>query len=158
MHYTVNDVAKILNISPHTIRFYSREGLLPYVARNGNGVRMFKSADFEWLFVIESLKKSGMSIKDIRGYIELCAEGDATLEERLNRFKTQQEMVENKIAELEEILQVVKYKRWRYEVSMQAGTVKVHQTMTPQDIPEELRGIARKLEEMKSTFDGNAKK
>ncbi|NLO86330.1 MAG: MerR family transcriptional regulator [Clostridiales bacterium] len=152
MYYTVNDVAKISNISPHTIRFYSKEGLLPHVKRNEYGVRMFQSDDFEWLFVIESLKKSGMSIKDIREYIELCAEGDATIGERLNRFKRQQEVVESKIAELQEILQVVRYKRWRYEVSFQAGTIAVHQTMNPQDTPEEFRAIAEKLEKMKEMY------
>lgn len=57
MYYTVCEVAKRLNLSPHTIRFYSKEGLLDFVERDQNGNRIFKESDFERLFIIASLKR-----------------------------------------------------------------------------------------------------
>ena len=68
MYYTVCEVAKRLNLSPHTIRFYSKEGLLDFVERDQNGNRIFKESDFERLFIIASLKRAGMSIKQIRDF------------------------------------------------------------------------------------------
>ncbi|MGN0108336.1 MAG: MerR family DNA-binding transcriptional regulator, partial [Hominilimicola sp.] len=51
MIYTVSETAKILNVAPSTIRYYDKEGLLPFVERSAGGIRMFKDKDFEWLFV-----------------------------------------------------------------------------------------------------------
>lgn len=59
MYYTVCEVAKRLNLSPHTIRYYSKEGLLDFVERDQNGNRIFKESDFERLFIIASLKRAG---------------------------------------------------------------------------------------------------
>ena len=59
MYYTVGEIAKILNVTPHTLRYYDKEGLLPFVERSDSGIRMLKDSDFEWLHIIECLKKNG---------------------------------------------------------------------------------------------------
>lgn len=70
MYYTVSEISPKINISPHTLRFYCKEGLLPFVERSQSETRMFKNDDFEWLFMIECLKKSGMSIKKIKEFMD----------------------------------------------------------------------------------------
>jgi len=45
MYYTIGEIAKKVNISPHTLRFYAKEGLLPFVERSESGIRMFKDED-----------------------------------------------------------------------------------------------------------------
>ena len=64
MLYTVGEAAKILNVAPSTIRYYDKEGLLPFVERSGGGIRMFTDENFQWLYIIDCLKKTGMPIKD----------------------------------------------------------------------------------------------
>ncbi|MCI8375129.1 MAG: MerR family DNA-binding transcriptional regulator [Lachnospiraceae bacterium] len=59
MFYTVGEIAKKLNIPPSTLRYYDKEGLLPFVERTSSGIRMFSDKDFESLSVIECLKKAG---------------------------------------------------------------------------------------------------
>ena len=54
--------------------------------RSSGGIRMFRENDFEWLQVIRCMKKAGMSIKDIRQYIELSMQGDGTIDTRLEMF------------------------------------------------------------------------
>ena len=66
MVYTVGEMAKLLGITASTLRYYDKEGLLPFVERSSGGIRMFQESDFEWLQVIGCMKKAGMSIKDIR--------------------------------------------------------------------------------------------
>lgn len=63
MLYTVGEMAKVLGIPASTLRYYDKEKLLPCVERSKGGIRMFTDKDFEWLKVIECLKKSGLSIK-----------------------------------------------------------------------------------------------
>ena len=75
MIYIVGEMAQKLGVPASTLRYYDKEGLLPFVERSSGGIRMFRESDFEWLQVIRCMKKAGMSIKDIRQYIELSMQG-----------------------------------------------------------------------------------
>ena len=70
MAYTVGEMAKMLHVAPSTLRYYDKEGLLPFVDRSKSGIRMFKPSDIEWLRLIECLKATGMPIKDIKQFIK----------------------------------------------------------------------------------------
>ena len=84
MLYTVGEMAKVLGIPASTLRYYDKEGLLPFVERSSGGIRMFTEKDYEWLKVIECLKESGLSIKDIKSFIGMAKRGDeSSLTERL---------------------------------------------------------------------------
>ena len=83
MLYTVGEIAKKMNVAASTLRYYDKEGLLPFVERSESGIRMFKDSDMEWLAIIECLKKTGMPIKEIKKFIDWCMEGDATIDQRL---------------------------------------------------------------------------
>lgn len=145
MYYTVSEAARRLNLSPHTIRFYSKEGLLDFVERDQNGNRIFKESDFERLFIIASLKRAGMSIKQIREFTVLCDEGDATIAQRLKIIMDQKESVEEQITELQDALDVLKYKTWLYEAALEAGTTAVHDHMPVEKIPPNVRKIKERI-------------
>ena len=66
MVYTVGEMAKKIGVAPSTLRYYDKEGLLPFVERSGGGMRMFMDSDLDWLRIIECLKRTGMPIKEIR--------------------------------------------------------------------------------------------
>lgn len=61
-YYTVKEVSKRTGISEHTLRYYDKEGLLSFIKRDKNGVRLFTKEDFEHLYTITVLKKTGMSL------------------------------------------------------------------------------------------------
>ena len=72
-----------LDVPASTLRFYDKEGLLPFVERSPGGIRMFQNTDLEWLQITGCMKKAGMSIRDIRQYIEQAQQGDDTIVLRL---------------------------------------------------------------------------
>lgn len=148
MYYTVCEVAKRLQLSPHTIRFYSKEGLLNFVERDQNGNRIFKESDFERLFIIASLKRAGMSIKQIKRFTELCDEGDSTIAQRLQIILDQREAVEEQITELQDALDVLKYKTWLYQVALEAGTTAVHDHMPLDEMPPNIRKIKERIRKL----------
>lgn len=115
MTYTIAQTAAKTGISVHTLRYYDKEGLLPYVKRDENKNRKFSEEDFEWLSFILCLKNTGMSIKEINDYIKLCEEGDSTLQQRLLVFRQQKEAINQRIAELEEYKKTIDYKIGFYE-------------------------------------------
>ena len=84
--YTIKDAAELLHVPPSTIRYYDKEGLLPFVARLESGYRLFSEDDMALLRVIECLKKTGMPIKEIRQFIDWLQEGDASLEKRSEMY------------------------------------------------------------------------
>ena len=105
-------MAKLLNIPGSTLRYYDKEGLLPFVERSSGGIRMFQEKDYEWLKVISCLKKAGMSLKDIREYINLAMQGDDTIDERLALFEKQRKNLEAQMAELQHTIDVLNFKCW----------------------------------------------
>jgi len=122
MRYTISEAAEKTGLSAHTLRFYDKQGLLPFVDRNKVGNRDFKESDFEWLAIITCLKKSGMPVKKIKQYIDWSMEGDVTLNERLEVFEAHKKVVTEKIAELETYMQKIDYKIWFYKSAIVAGT------------------------------------
>ena len=145
MFYTVGEMAKRLGVAPSTLRFYDKEGLLPFVERSDGGVRVFKDSDYEWLMIIECLKKTGMPLKDIREFIVMAIKGDDTIDGRLALITKQKESVEQQIAVLEEVHRVLEFKQWYYETAKKEGTTDVPRRMPPEELPEEFREIRRKL-------------
>lgn len=145
MVYTVGEMAKLLGVTASTLRYYDKEGLLPFVERSSGGIRMFRESDIEWLRVIECLKKAGMSIKDIRQYIELALKGDDTIELRLMMFRRQKEVLQQKMAEMQHTMAMVEFKCWYYETAKAAGTVEVPQNMKESDVPKQFHDIRREL-------------
>lgn len=152
MYYTVSEVAKRLNLSPHTIRFYGKEGLLTFVERDQNGNRIFKEEDFERLFIIASLKRAGMTIKQIREFTILCDEGDSSIEKRLKIIKDQKIIVEDQIRELQDALDVLTYKTWLYEVALDAGTTTIHDKISLEDIPPHIRKVKERIQRLTERY------
>lgn len=110
MVYTVGEMAKLLDIPASTLRYYDKEGLLPFVERSSGGIRLFRESDFEWLQVIGCMKKAGMSIRDIRQYIQLAMQGDDTIDTRLQMFHHQRQVLLDQIREMQHTLETVEYK------------------------------------------------
>ena len=110
MVYTVGTMARLLGITASTLRYYDREGLLPFVERSPGGVRMFRDSDVEWLRVIGCMKQAGMSIRDIREYIEMALQGDDTIELRLELFRRQRDELQSRMDELCRAMEMVEYK------------------------------------------------
>lgn len=146
MLYTIGEMAKKLHVAPSTLRYYDKQGLLPFVERSKGGIRMFSEEDFSVLSVIECLKKTGMSLKDIKTFIEWCMEGDSTIEQRLMLIERQREAVLTQMAQIQDTLDTLSYKKWYYETALDAGTCSIHDTLKPEDIPEEYRAIKEKME------------
>lgn len=152
MIYTVGEMAKLLGITASTLRYYDKEGLLPFVERSSSGIRMFQESDIEWLQVIGCMKKAGMSIKDIRKYIEMALQGDNTIDLRLSMFRHQQEALKRQMTELQHTMEMVDYKCWYYETAKKAGTVDVPQEMELAEVPERFRKIRQELRTVPGTF------
>lgn len=126
MTYTIRQVAEKMGVTVPTLRYYDKEGLMPFVDKKPDGTRVFKDEDFKGLEVITCMKSSGMPIKDIKRYMDLCKEGDSTLQKRLEIFFERKEAVQEQLNELNKVMETIKHKIWYYETAIEAGTESVH--------------------------------
>ena len=137
MTYTVGEIAKKLNIAPSALRYYDKEGLLPFVERSSGGIRIFREEDMDWLELIECMKRTGMPIKEIKHFIDCCVEGDSRINNRLSIIRNQRDRVLAEIEHLQARLSMLEFKTWFYEEAQRRGTCSFYETATPNDIPLE---------------------
>lgn len=124
--YSITEAAEHFNMTPHTLRYYDKEGLMPFIERTSSGRRVFKEADMEALKIIECLKSSGMPIKEIKHFIEWCSEGDSTLQQRYDMFLERKASVEAQMEELKKTMEVIEHKCLYYKTALAGGTEDVH--------------------------------
>ena len=122
MYYSIGQVAAKTGLTVHTLRYYEKEGLLPFVHKSSSGLRMFSDNDLGWLSIIECLKKTGMPLKGIKQYIDWFREGDSTLPQRLEMFKQQQLKILTQIEQFQKYLQKIDYKVRIYEEAVKLGS------------------------------------
>ncbi len=145
MLYTVGEIAKVLGIPASTLRYYDQEGLLPFVERSSGGIRMFTDKDYEWLKVIACLKKSGLSIKNIKAFIDMAARGDESLAERYELFNARRDAVKEQLKEMQETLDLLEFKCWYYQQAMADGTEENVRSAPLKKIPKQYQKIKEKM-------------
>ena len=104
--YTVKEVAKLLDLTEHTVHYYTYKGLVPNIQRDKNNNRLFDDKSIDWLTGVKYLKQCGMSLGAIKTYVDLCLEGDSTIQERYKIILAQKAVA---LAQLEEAQRIAKY-------------------------------------------------
>ncbi len=120
MNYTISQVSRRTGLTAHTLRYYDRAGLLPFVERGPAGYRTFTDSDLEWLELIQCLKGTGMHIRDIANFLSLCRQGDGTMAERLALLTAHKTQVLAQREELERHLVKINHKIDHYTRACQA--------------------------------------
>ena len=121
--YSIGEAAKMFDLSVATIRYYDQEGLIPNLHKK-SGFRRFNKDNLDALQMIECLKNAGMSIKDIRQFMEWNVEGDQTLPLRLKMFQQLRDKIQQQMDELQKTLNVANYKCHYYQQAIDDGTEK----------------------------------
>lgn len=115
--YTVKEIAKLLDMTEHTIRYYTDMNLVPSLKRDKNGNRIFDEESKNWLIGIKYLRGSGMSVKAVKKYVDLCLEGECTLETRYNILLGQKKKLEDELREMNERYKYIEQKaKWYNDI------------------------------------------
>jgi len=77
--FMIGELASRTARSVHAIRWYETQGLMPGVLRNSGGRRLYNEQHVDWLLLMERLRRTGMSIAEMRTYTALVKQGKATL-------------------------------------------------------------------------------
>ncbi len=80
--FHIGELATRTGRTVHAIRWYETQGLVPGVARDDGGRRLYGELHVGWLDLMERLRRTGMSIAEMREYTALAVQGKVTLRER----------------------------------------------------------------------------
>lgn len=138
--YSIGQVAEMFGLPVSTLRYYDKQGLFPGMERS-SGVRRFSDAELEKLRVIQCLKETGMEIREIRQFMEWCAEGPSTFPQRRALFESRKTHMEEELRRMNRTLDMLKFKCWYYEQAMQDGSDERVKQMIPEGLPEEIRAL-----------------
>ena len=132
--YTIGQVSQMTALPVSTLRYYDKEGLFPEMERT-SGIRRFTDREVSALKVIECLKKSGLEIREIKQFMQWCAQGEATYPERLELFRRQRESIEEEMERLRRAKALIEYKCWFYETAMHEGGEARIRALLPDRLP-----------------------
>jgi DNA-binding transcriptional MerR regulator len=112
--YSIGEFSKLVGVSEHTLRFYESEGLIK-VNRNDNNIRVYSEENIKWIEALLHLKKTGMSLKDMKQFAMWGHMGNETVEERLDLLKNHRKKVVEELKKLQESLEFLDNKIIYYE-------------------------------------------
>ena len=113
---TIAEAAAETGLTADTLRYYEKGGLmLRPIPRGGSGHRSYAENDLSWIQLITKLRSTGMPIRDVRRYTELCRAGDGNEVERLELLRAHRQVVLARLAEVQDHLGAIDYKIGLYE-------------------------------------------
>lgn len=130
--YSMKETCEKVGMSYQTLKFYCNQGLIPNVKRDKNNYRIFDDNNIGWIQSLMCLKKCGMSIQDIKSYLNLCLKGKSSIPERKQILEKQKENLQAKIAELNESINFIDYKQQLYD-DMLSGKVEFFSYIIPEE-------------------------
>ena len=113
--YSMKETCQKTNLTYDTLKYYCNEGLIPNVKRNNSNYRVFDDNDINWINNLSCLKKCGMSITEMKTYLELCLEGESSIPQRQLILNDKQKELENKIKEINKSIDYINYKQNFYK-------------------------------------------
>jgi len=78
----IGELARLTGRSIHTIRWYESQGLIPGVTRDRGRRRIYGEYHIGWLDLMERLRFTGMSVRQMREYTAMAKQGVVTLPQR----------------------------------------------------------------------------
>ncbi|MGX5634455.1 MerR family transcriptional regulator [Bacillus thuringiensis] len=114
--YTIGDISVKTGLSKATLRYYEKEGLLPFVKRDCHGRRLYNNENVEWIKHILVLRSIGMPISQIKKYVELYQQGNHTIQERKQLIVSHKKQIDDEIMERYSYSKKVNYQLTLYEV------------------------------------------
>ncbi len=118
---TIKEVCEKYNLTPDTLRYYERVGVIPEVTRTAGGIRDYQEEDIGWVENAVCMRDAGVPVEMLIEYVKLFREGDSTIDARTNLLKEAREQILEAKKKYDVALKKLDYKIGRYEVAQKTG-------------------------------------
>ena len=117
---TISEISKRCNVSPDTLRYYEKVGLLSYVNRTSGGIRNYTEQDCMQVEFIKCMRSAGLSIEILQKYFELFKRGKRTLKARRDLLAKERENLQMRFKELQDTIKRLDYKISVYDKALKS--------------------------------------
>ncbi len=111
----IAEVSERYGVSPDTLRYYERIGLIQSVNRNASGIRDYTENDIRRVEFIKCMRSAGLPIDVLIEYVGLVQQGDGTIEARKEILIEQRKQLAARMKEMQKTLDLLDYKIRVYE-------------------------------------------
>lgn len=115
MVYTMMQTCEKTGMTYQGLKFYCNEGLIPNVKRDKNNRRIFDERDIAWIQSLICLKNCGLSIQEMKEYLDLCLQGPSTIPQRKIILNEKREQLQKNIADLIASVEYIDWKQNFYD-------------------------------------------
>ena len=120
---TIKEVCERYNLTPDTLRYYERVGVIPEVTRTAGGIRDYGDEDLKWVANAVCMRDAGVPVEMLIEYVKLFREGDGTIEARANLLKEARAQILEAKKKYDVALEKIDYKISRYELAQKTGVL-----------------------------------
>ena len=120
---TIKEVCEKFDITPDTLRYYERVGVIPEVHRTKGGIRDFTDEDVAWVENAICMRSAGVPVEMLIEYVRLYQEGDGTFQARRDVLEEARQEVQKNIEKYQATLDRLNYKISRYDVAIKTGVL-----------------------------------
>lgn len=113
--YTMKEACEKTGLSYETLKFYCNQGLVPNVKRDKNNRRTFDDRDVAWINSLTCLKNCGMSLSEMKQYIELCLVGESSIPERKEILALKREALVEQLQQVQDCIDYIDWKQGFYD-------------------------------------------
>lgn len=114
-NYSMKETCKATGLTYDALKFYCNEGLIPNVKRNKNNYRVFDNNDIAWIKSLACLKNCGMSIVEMKEYLDLCLKGESSILDRKVILDSKLRELEHKKQEIQDSIDYIHWKQCFYD-------------------------------------------
>ncbi len=111
----ISEVSEKFDLTPDTLRYYERIGLIPDVKRNGSGNRDYTDQDCKWVEFVKCMRDAGLSIEVLVEYLDLFQQGDSSIEDRKKLLIEQRDLLDKRLEEMQKTVDRLNHKIEIYE-------------------------------------------
>ena len=141
-YLTISSVAKQTGLSPDTLRWYEREGVLPPTQRTSSGQRVYDEKTIKLVTLVARLRRTGMPVAQTRKFLNLFAEGAASHGRRMALLEEHTQRVQNQIDQLQDDLGAIQAKIDHYAELIEQGLDCNNQLIIDETILEQQRKLS----------------
>ena len=120
---TIKEVCEKFDITPDTLRYYERVGVIPEVHRTKGGIRDFTDEDVAWVENAICMRSAGVPVEMLIEYVRLYQEGDGTFQARRDVLEEARQEVKKNIEKYQATLDRLNFKISRYDVAIKTGVL-----------------------------------
>ncbi len=112
---TISEISQKYNLSPDTLRYYERIGLISNVPRSQSGIRNYDERTCKRIEFVKCMRSAGVEIEALIEYMKLLDQGKSTVSARKELLEEQKEKLLEKQKDINTTIDRLTYKIQMYD-------------------------------------------